>query len=129
MVMDAMRMYQGYVIEWTGSILPEGNRRKENFYAAKSMMKPPDLGYQKIDMCPNFCMLYYRENTKLTKCKPYGHSHYKTRTGRWRTLVAHKKSPDCKGYSCHQRLLSTWHDINLMIWWMKWWCTLLMSEA
>jgi len=27
------------IIEWTRSILPEGNRLKENFYAAKSMMK------------------------------------------------------------------------------------------
>jgi len=28
------------IIEWVRSILPEGNRLKENFYAAKSMMKP-----------------------------------------------------------------------------------------
>jgi hypothetical protein len=41
-------------MEWARSILPEGNRLKENFYAAKSMMKPLGLGYQKIDMCPNF---------------------------------------------------------------------------
>jgi hypothetical protein len=81
-VMDAMRINQGYAIEWTRSILPEGNRLTENFYAAKSMMKPPDLGYQKIDMCPNFCMLYYRENTELTECKTYRHSRYKPRTGR-----------------------------------------------
>jgi len=27
------------IIEWAISILPEGNRLKENFYAAKSMMK------------------------------------------------------------------------------------------
>jgi hypothetical protein len=33
------------IIEWTRSILPEGNMLKENFYAAKSMMKPLDLGY------------------------------------------------------------------------------------
>jgi hypothetical protein len=45
------------IIEWARSILPEGNRLKENFYAAKSMMKPLGLGYQKIDICPNFCML------------------------------------------------------------------------
>jgi hypothetical protein len=37
----------GYVkiIEWTRSILPEGNKLKENFYTAKSMVKPLDLGY------------------------------------------------------------------------------------
>jgi len=33
------------IIEWVRSILPEGNKLKENFYAAKSMMKPLDLGY------------------------------------------------------------------------------------
>jgi hypothetical protein len=32
------------IIEWARSILPEGNRLKENFYAAKSMMKPLGLG-------------------------------------------------------------------------------------
>jgi len=36
------------IIEWVRSILPEGNRLKENFYAAKSMMKPLSLGYQKL---------------------------------------------------------------------------------
>jgi len=34
-----------YIIEWARSILPEGNMLKENFYAAKSMMKPLGLGY------------------------------------------------------------------------------------
>ena len=61
------------IIEWARSILPEGNRLKENFYAAKSMMKPLGLGYQKIDMCPNFCMLYYLENAELTECMTCGH--------------------------------------------------------
>ena len=42
-------------------------------------------------MCPNFCMLYYLENFALTKCRTYEHSRYKPRTGRGRTLVAHKK--------------------------------------
>jgi hypothetical protein len=33
------------IIEWARNILPEGNKLKENFYAAKSMMKPFGLGY------------------------------------------------------------------------------------
>jgi hypothetical protein len=37
---------------------------EDKFYA-----KPFDLGYQKIDMCPNFCMLYYIENTEFIECK------------------------------------------------------------
>jgi hypothetical protein len=81
------------IVEWTRSILPEGNKLKDNFYAAKSMMKPLGLGYQKINMCPNFCMLYYLENTKLTECMTCGYySLYKSRTGMRKTLVAYKKT-------------------------------------
>jgi hypothetical protein len=79
------------IIEWARSILPERNRLKENFYAAKSVMKPLGLGYQKIDICPNFCMLYYLENAEMTECMTCGHSRYKPRTGRGKTLVAYKK--------------------------------------
>ena len=79
------------IIEWAGSILPEGNRLKENFCAAKFMMQPLGLGYHKIYMCPNFCMLYYLENVELTECTTCEHSRYKPRTGRGKTLVAYKK--------------------------------------
>jgi hypothetical protein len=47
------------IVKWARSILPERHKLKDNFYVVKSMMKPLDLGYQKIDMCPNFYMLYY----------------------------------------------------------------------
>jgi hypothetical protein len=54
-------------------------------------MKPFGLGYQKIDMCPNFCMLYYLENAELTECMTCGHSRYKPRTDRGKTLLTYKK--------------------------------------
>jgi len=79
------------IIEWARSILPEGNMLKENFNATKSIMKPLGLGYQKIDMCPNFCMLFYLENAKMTEYMTCGHSRYKPITGRGKTLVAYKK--------------------------------------
>jgi hypothetical protein len=75
------------IIKWARSILLEGYRLKENFHAAKSMIKPFGLGYQKIDMCPNLCMLYYLKNTYLTKCRTYGHAQYKPRTDRGKNLV------------------------------------------
>jgi hypothetical protein len=79
------------IIEWARNILPKGNRLKENFYTAKSMMKPLGLGYQKIDMCHNFCMLYYLENAELTECMTCGRSRYEPITGSGKTLVAYKK--------------------------------------
>jgi hypothetical protein len=123
------------IVEWARSILPERNRLKKTFYTAKFIMEPLSLGYQKTDMCPNFCILYYLENIELTECRTCEHSRYKPKTSKERTFVAHKKNLDtshshlyCRGYSCHQRLLSTWHDTNHMMWWMEWWCTLLMVK-
>ena len=101
------------IVKWEKSILLERNRLKEKFYLAKSMMKSLGLEYQKIDLCPNFCMLYYLKNTELTKCITYMHARYKPIIGRGELLLHIKNLDtfqshlDCKGHSCHQRLLST----------------------
>ena len=55
------------------------------------MMKPLGLGYQKINMCCNFCMIYYLENAELTECMTCGHSCFKPKTGMGNNLVAYKK--------------------------------------
>jgi hypothetical protein len=102
------------IVKWTRSILPEGNRLKENFYTAKSMMKP--RGYRKIDMCPNFCMLYYLENAKLTEYRTCGHSRYKPRTNREKTLVVHKKLKYFSFTHRLQRLFMSPKTIEHIIW-------------
>jgi hypothetical protein len=51
-------------------------------------MEPFGPRIPKIDMSPNFCMLYNLENTKLTECKTYRHALYKPITGRGRTLFS-----------------------------------------
>jgi hypothetical protein len=79
------------IVDWARNILLERNRLKENFYTAKSMMKPLGLRYQKINMCPNFYMLCYLENAELTKCKTHGHSHYKPMTDKGKAFVTHRK--------------------------------------
>ena len=73
------------------AFLLEGNKSKDNFYTTKYMMKPLGLGYQKIDMCPNFCMLYYLKNAELTQCRACEHPHYKTMNGRGMTLIVHRR--------------------------------------
>ena len=55
------------------------------------MMKPLELEYQKIDMCPKFCILYYLENVDLTKYGTCWHAWYKPGTGNEKTFVTHRK--------------------------------------
>jgi hypothetical protein len=111
------------IMEWARSILPKGNKLKENFYVVKFMMKPLSLGYQKIDICPNFCMIYYLENAELTKCMTCGHSRYKHRTGMGKNLVAYKKlryfliTPRLQRLFMSPRTAEhmTWHQSHNMI--------------
>ena len=101
------------IIKWTISILPERNKLKENFYVAKSMMKPFDLGYQKNDMCPNFCMIYYLENVDLAECRTCDILVIKSKLigegllSHIKKLNTSQSHLNCRSYSCHQRLLST----------------------
>jgi len=54
-------------------------------------MKPLGLGYQKIDICPNFFMLYYLKNRELIECRICGLACYKLITDRGRTFIAYRK--------------------------------------
>jgi hypothetical protein len=93
------------IVEWTRNILPEG-KLKENFYAAKSMMKPLGLGFQKINLFPIFYILYYLGNTELTEWRTCGHSCYKPCLA-GEGLLSHIKNLNTSQshldthYSCH----------------------------
>jgi hypothetical protein len=73
------------------NILPKENRLKRSFYSVKSMIKPLSLGYQKINTCPNFWMLYYFKNIELTECRTCRYAHCKPITNRKMILITHKK--------------------------------------
>jgi len=80
------------------------------------MMKPLGIGYQKIDMCPNFCMLYYLKNVELTEYMTYGHSRYKLITGKGKTLVTYKKLRNFPITPRLQRLFMSLRPAGHMTW-------------
>ena len=45
-------------IDFTKSCMPNDENLVSNFYDAKKFMRPLGLGYEKYDVCPNYCMLY-----------------------------------------------------------------------
>jgi hypothetical protein len=80
------------------------------------MMKPLSLGYQKIDICSNFSMLYYLENAKLTECMTCGHSSYKSKTSMEKNLVPYKKIRYFPIAPTLQRLFMSPKIFEHMIW-------------
>lgn len=75
------------ITKWAKNISLDRNKLRENFYVAKSMMKPLGDRYQKIDMCPNLCTKHYSEDVDLTEYKTCGYALYKPSKGRGRILV------------------------------------------
>jgi hypothetical protein len=40
----------------------------KNMYFAKKMLAGLGMTYEKIDVCPNSCMLFFEEDDKLDRC-------------------------------------------------------------
>ena len=57
--------------------LPKDNRLPPNQYQCKKLVRGLGLGYEKIDACPNDCMLYYGSNISKEKCDVCGHDRFK----------------------------------------------------
>ncbi|KAI3835379.1 hypothetical protein MKW98_020495 [Papaver atlanticum] len=56
---------------------PEGCTLPENFTQCKKVLSELGLSYNKIDACPNDCMLYYKETADLKSCTVCKASRYK----------------------------------------------------
>jgi len=65
--------------DFTKSCLPNNENLVSNFYDAKKFMQSLELGYEKYDVCPNYCMLYYGADAMKTNCDFCESSRYKLR--------------------------------------------------
>ena len=62
----------------------------ENYYEVKKLMSYFGLSYQKIDTCVKGCMLYWKEDSSLRKCKFCNQERYKPRKKKGKE-VPHKR--------------------------------------
>ncbi|XP_073120880.1 uncharacterized protein [Henckelia pumila] len=58
-------------------MLPEKNILPENVYSMRKLLKPFDLGYEKIHACPNDCCSFRNELKDLELCPKCGSSRWK----------------------------------------------------
>ncbi|XP_062021059.1 uncharacterized protein LOC133737546 [Rosa rugosa] len=64
------------LLKLTKSILPDGETLPDSFYKAKRSICDLGLSYEKIDACPNDCMIYWKDTANLDKCHTCGTSRY-----------------------------------------------------
>ncbi|KAJ0921118.1 putative Transposase-associated domain-containing protein [Helianthus annuus] len=67
-----------HIISMVKELMPEGNKLPENFYYTKKSLEKLFLPKERIDVCKNHCMLFYKQDMTLTQCKWCGESRYKS---------------------------------------------------
>ncbi|XP_076932154.1 uncharacterized protein LOC143597558 [Bidens hawaiensis] len=65
-------------ISMVKALLPKGNKLPENFYDTKKSLEKLCLPKERIDVCKNHCMLFYKQDKTLTQCKWCGESRHKS---------------------------------------------------
>lgn len=70
--------------------LPDGNSLPSSFYEIKKMLDKLGYGYQKIDACPNDCILYWKDYEHFQYCPKCGESRWKTNQCNMKRRAAQK---------------------------------------
>ena len=70
-----------WLLEALQDMFPKGNELPKSTYYAKKLMCPLGLDYEKIDACPNDCVLYRNENADLVQCPRCGTSRFRLPAG------------------------------------------------
>ena len=72
------------LIKLLGEAFPQIMEFPSSYYEAKKMVNSLGLGYEKIDACPNDCILYWGESSEKDRCHVCGVSRWKTVKGKER---------------------------------------------
>lgn len=65
------------IISIIKNMLPKDEKMPKNYNKSKQMVKMLGLGYQKIHLCINDCMLFYKEIEHKTYCSTRGSPRFK----------------------------------------------------
>lgn len=76
-----------YNISMVNALMPEENKLPKNFYDTKKSLEKLSLPKERIDVCKNHCMIFYKQDKELTQCKHCKVSRYKSDRNKVPNLV------------------------------------------
>ncbi|XP_062016178.1 uncharacterized protein LOC133732606 [Rosa rugosa] len=107
------------LLELLKAYLPPGETLPASFYLTKKFIKDLGLTYQKIDACPNDCMLYRKDHASDTVCHVCGTSRYKKDTSADATSSKKTAAKILRYFPLGprlQRLYMSRHTSEFMVW-------------
>ena len=64
------------LVKLIGDILPKPHKVPKDMYQSKKLLSALGMPYEKIDVCQDNCMLFWREHANETKCLKCGQSRF-----------------------------------------------------
>jgi hypothetical protein len=64
------------VLKLIGDVLLNPNKLPKDMYHSKKLVKGLDMDYEKINVCRNSCILFWKENKEENKCLKCGKPRY-----------------------------------------------------
>jgi hypothetical protein len=56
------------LLKLIGDVLPNPNKLTKDMYHSKKLVNGLDMDYEKIDVCQNSCMLFWKQHKEENKC-------------------------------------------------------------
>ncbi|GJS76502.1 putative transposase-associated domain-containing protein [Tanacetum coccineum] len=102
------------LLELLKKMLPAGNEMVEKTYQAKKVMKLMGSRYEKIHVCINNCLLYWKDDKDLTVCQTCGISGWKVdnKTHKVYENIPAKVMWITDGVLCHPADSHAWRTID-----------------
>lgn len=101
-------------------LFPISSTLPKSFYKTKKLIKDIGLSYEKIDACPDDCMLYWKEHKNDTSCQFCGKSRWKVKKNGNDSVGAKQKAAKVLRYfplgPRLQRLYMSRHTAESMSW-------------
>jgi len=101
-------------------MLPENNTLPKNHYKEKKILCLVGMKYQKIDVCPNDCILYRNQFAEMRKCPTCGVSRYKVQHDKFSDDASKNNNCPAKIYwylpiiPRFKRLFANAHDVKTL---------------
>ncbi|XP_074351959.1 uncharacterized protein LOC141691115 [Apium graveolens] len=104
------------LLDIIGEVLPRDHKLSVSYYAMKKMVKKLKLGYEKIDVCANNCMLFYNNDEKKVVCDICKEDRYKDIMGKNGRKIPKKVLRHFPLIPRLQRLYMSEHTAKHMTW-------------
>jgi hypothetical protein len=75
-VIKSKYFFSNNLLKLISDILPKPHKVSKDIYQSKKIMSALSLKYEKIDVCPDNCMLFWKEHANENKCLGCGQSRF-----------------------------------------------------